>query len=104
MYAFSFVLANFGMAMAARIPMITTTMRSSIRVNPDSHRRMASSCWFIHTGAVRLYPTAPAVHPHGLSSSLLAGGLTFGRRCPHRGGHAPTHRDAAAPGGPRGGP
>src|SRR5207302_4495993 len=33
-YAFSFVLANFGIAMAAKIPMITTTMRSSIRVKP----------------------------------------------------------------------
>jgi len=29
MYAFSFVLANFGMAMAARMPMTTTTMSSS---------------------------------------------------------------------------
>src|SRR2546427_4752 len=33
-YAFSFVLANFGIAMAARMPMITTTIRSSIRVKP----------------------------------------------------------------------
>src|SRR6266487_5713591 len=33
-YAFSFVLANFGIAMAAKIPMITTTIRSSIRVKP----------------------------------------------------------------------
>src|SRR5256885_5813330 len=34
MYAFSFVLANFGIAIAARIPMITTTINSSINVNP----------------------------------------------------------------------
>src|SRR6478672_10332540 len=34
MYAFDFVLANFGIAIAARIPMITTTIRSSIRVKP----------------------------------------------------------------------
>src|SRR2546427_4120530 len=33
-YAFSFVLANFGIAMAAKIPMITTTIRSSMRVKP----------------------------------------------------------------------
>src|SRR5206468_11557314 len=33
-YAFSFVLANFGIAIAARMPMITTTMRSSISVKP----------------------------------------------------------------------
>src|SRR5215211_334877 len=33
-YAFSFVLANFGIAIAARMPMITTTIRSSIRVKP----------------------------------------------------------------------
>jgi hypothetical protein len=34
MYAFSLVLVNFGMAIAARRPMITTTMRSSISVKP----------------------------------------------------------------------
>src|SRR6478609_5635372 len=34
MYAFDFVLANFGIAIAARIPMITTTIRSSMRVKP----------------------------------------------------------------------
>ena len=33
-YAFSRVAENFGMAMAARIPMITTTMSSSMRVKP----------------------------------------------------------------------
>src|SRR5690349_6539197 len=33
-YAFSFVFANFGIAIAARIPMITTTIRSSMRVKP----------------------------------------------------------------------
>src|SRR6185503_18679692 len=32
--AFSFVLANFGIAIAAKIPMITTTIRSSISVKP----------------------------------------------------------------------
>src|SRR5512142_1439685 len=34
MYAFCLVLANFGIAMAARMPMITTTMSSSINVKP----------------------------------------------------------------------
>src|SRR6202171_1935971 len=34
MYAFSFVFANFGIAMAAKMPMITTTIRSSISVKP----------------------------------------------------------------------
>jgi hypothetical protein len=33
-YAFSLVLANFGMAMAARMPMMTTTINNSIRVKP----------------------------------------------------------------------
>ena len=32
--AFSFVFANFGIAIAARMPMMTTTIRSSIRVKP----------------------------------------------------------------------
>src|SRR5690242_13669661 len=34
MYAFSFVLANFGIAMAAKMPMMTTTISSSISVKP----------------------------------------------------------------------
>src|SRR2546430_12412040 len=34
MYAFSFVLANFGIATAARIPMMPTTINSSISVKP----------------------------------------------------------------------
>src|SRR3954463_13319482 len=33
-YALSFVFANFGIAIAARIPMITTTIRSSMSVKP----------------------------------------------------------------------
>src|SRR5205823_14077316 len=33
-YAFALVLANFGIAMAAKMPMITTTIRSSISVKP----------------------------------------------------------------------
>src|SRR4051794_15195345 len=34
MYAFDLVFANFGIAIAARMPMMTTTIRSSIRVKP----------------------------------------------------------------------
>src|SRR6185295_14931677 len=34
MYAFSFVFANLGIAMAARMPMMTTTISSSINVKP----------------------------------------------------------------------
>src|SRR5258708_17631492 len=34
MYAFAFVLANFGIAMAAKMPIITTTMSSSMSVKP----------------------------------------------------------------------
>src|SRR5437762_12220462 len=33
-YAFDFVFANFGIAIAARMPMMTTTMSSSISVKP----------------------------------------------------------------------
>src|SRR5881296_750110 len=33
-YAFDFVLANFGIAIAARMPMMTITIRSSISVKP----------------------------------------------------------------------
>ena len=33
-YAFSFVFANFGIAIAAKMPMMTTTIRSSISVKP----------------------------------------------------------------------
>src|SRR5207245_11546991 len=33
-YAFSFVLANFGIAIAAKMPMITTTIISSMSVKP----------------------------------------------------------------------
>src|SRR5206468_9941442 len=34
MYAFDLVLANLGIAIAARMPMITTTIKSSISVKP----------------------------------------------------------------------
>src|SRR5712664_2831718 len=34
MYAFALVFANFGIAIAAKMPMITTTIRSSMSVKP----------------------------------------------------------------------
>src|SRR3954469_2723597 len=50
MYAFDLVFANFGIAIAARMPMITTTMRSSIRVKPRRDLRM------VVTGVCKLTP------------------------------------------------
>src|SRR6266478_7736678 len=44
-YAFSFVLANFGIAIAAKIPMITTTIRSSISVKPLRFIWTTSPVW-----------------------------------------------------------
>src|SRR5450432_1104624 len=46
-YAFSLVLANFGIAIAAKMPMMTTTIRSSISVKPLRERNMVISLnWF----------------------------------------------------------
>ena len=45
MYAFSFVFANFGIAMAARMPMMTTTISSSMRVKPLLVRTVRTSRW-----------------------------------------------------------
>src|SRR5437762_4779488 len=42
-YALSLVLANFGIAIAARMPMITTTISSSMRVKPFLLRIMWTS-------------------------------------------------------------
>src|SRR5204863_6641685 len=44
-YAFSFVFANFGIAIAAKMPMITTTIRSSISVKPLRFIWTTSSVW-----------------------------------------------------------
>src|SRR3954468_17033419 len=38
MYAFDFVFANCGIAIAARMPMMTTTIRSSMSVKPRRER------------------------------------------------------------------
>jgi hypothetical protein len=40
LYAFDLVLANFGMAIAAKIPMMTTTINSSMSVKPFLERSM----------------------------------------------------------------
>src|SRR3974377_2238536 len=52
MYAFSFVLANFGIAIAARMPMMTTTIRSSISVKPFLLDMCIaeSPCWWLLPG------------------------------------------------------
>src|SRR5216117_1708486 len=42
-YAFSFVLANFGIAIAAKMPMMTTTISSSMSVKPFRLRSMCIS-------------------------------------------------------------
>src|SRR5690348_8475011 len=39
-YAFDFVLANFGIAIAAKMPMMTTTISSSMSVKPFRARYM----------------------------------------------------------------
>src|SRR5712672_2983597 len=44
-YAFSFVFANFGIAMAARMPIITTTIRSSMSVKPLRFIWTTSTRW-----------------------------------------------------------
>ena len=65
MYAFSFVLANFGIAIAARMPMMTTTIRSSISVKPFLlDIRIAVSSWirFVRVAgapAARLFTHLP---------------------------------------------
>src|SRR5947207_1562581 len=45
-YAFSFVFANFGIAIAAKMPMITTTIRSSISVKPLRFIWTTSPVWY----------------------------------------------------------
>src|SRR5437667_8487374 len=50
-YAFSFVLTNFGIAIAARMPMITTTINSSMSVKPLRFiwtTSYGSSCYMYH--------------------------------------------------------
>src|SRR5204862_2346800 len=39
MYAFAFVLSNFGIAMVAKMPMMTTTISSSMSVKPLRDRK-----------------------------------------------------------------
>src|SRR6266550_3446669 len=50
-YALSFVLANFGIAIAARMPMMTTTIRSSISVKPFLLRTIVAPCRMIGSDA-----------------------------------------------------
>src|SRR4029078_12541669 len=56
LYALFFVFANFGIAIAAKMPMITTTMRSSMRVKP-----LRSFNMFRYPGKKECWATAPTV-------------------------------------------
>src|SRR5262249_49479049 len=64
-YAFSFVLANFGIAIAAKMPMITTTIRSSIRVKPLRFiwktSPVLSSAWALESTAHVILGSAEAL-------------------------------------------
>src|ERR1043166_2187015 len=70
MYAFSFVLANFGIAIAAKMPMMTTTINSSISVKPlrfmslSPRTGLRSECW---TPGWGLLPDASVSLAAGLS-------------------------------------
>src|SRR6266480_26297 len=75
MYAFAFVLANFGIAIAAKMPMITTTISSSMSVKPLRFiwtTSYGSSSYVHHTGTQRSKPHAAgglvrkSLQPNGL--------------------------------------
>src|ERR1041385_2497850 len=87
-YAFSFVLANFGIAIAARMPMITTTISSSISVKPlrlttlppvEEKGRFATTSpdrdWSPHKKRAAGAPAAPPPPPR-------PAGADAGRRAP----------------------
>src|SRR2546425_6596708 len=46
-YAFSLVFANFGIAMAARMPMITTTIRSSMSRSEEHTSELQSLAYLV---------------------------------------------------------
>src|SRR6476469_10573048 len=66
-YAFSFVLAHFGIAIAARMPMMTTTIRSSISVKPLRFVRIVLGSWgrrdCVPPAAAKEDEGAPVRHP-----------------------------------------
>src|ERR1043166_6913636 len=64
MYAFSFELANFGIAIDARMPTITTTMSSSIRGNPlvDFTSDPPGALWQITADGGKASPGPPLWH------------------------------------------
>src|SRR5438094_2670285 len=53
-YAFDFVLANFGIAIAAKMPMMTTTISSSMSVKPLRARSMLVMGQFLRTNGIAL--------------------------------------------------
>src|SRR6266567_8044444 len=62
-YAFSFVFANFGIAIAAKMPMITTTIRSSISVKPLRFIRTNLPC--------RKSDLGDTILPHRLQARIM---------------------------------
>src|SRR5204862_310687 len=62
-YAFSFVFANFGIAIAAKMPMITTTIRSSISVKPLRFIRTNLPC--------RKSDLGDTILPHRLEARIM---------------------------------
>src|SRR5438270_2202476 len=60
-YAFSFVFANFGIAIAARIPIITTTISSSISVKPLRFIWTTSREWPWDAGVDRTIRSPPII-------------------------------------------
>src|SRR3954467_14894536 len=54
LYALLFVLANFGIAIAAKMPMITTTMSNSIRVKPFRRFSIEYLGWWVSARGARV--------------------------------------------------
>src|SRR3954470_9249016 len=72
MYAFDFVLANFGIAIAARIPMITTTISNSIRVKPRRARVIILSPVVLEGAALRRLGSGSQLAEAGLTACAKA--------------------------------
>src|SRR5213595_573907 len=62
-YALSFVLANFGIAIAARMPMMTTTIRSSMSVKPFLVIIGPSRRWAAYRGSAFEHDQREAICP-----------------------------------------
>src|SRR3954463_11399049 len=101
MYALPFVFANFGIAIAARMPMITTTISSSMRVKPlrfmhYSGEKVSSGSvllhctqhWAIHAAPHSGFafwgknqtPVMATAAPHGATRSIACATITYAAR------------------------